>query len=134
MGSRRFYTGPLGEFLLVSARISLTRSLSQEQGVLAAKEDYQAQFYKDYRKVAEECDKEFLKKHDEDLNTTLIFVSSPSRSDGPVLMKASGRSVLRRRIRVHHSGPVSASARSQRRDPRAPPDPDIQYEQHCIGE
>ena len=26
--------------------------------------------------MAEECDKEFLKKHDEDLNTTLIFVSS----------------------------------------------------------
>jgi hypothetical protein len=28
-----------------------------------------------YHKVAEEYDKEFLKKYDEDLNTTLIFVS-----------------------------------------------------------
>ena len=134
MGGGRLETSPMGEFLSVSARISLTRSLSQEQDVLIAKEDHQAQFYKDYRKVAEEYDKEFMKEYNEDLNTTLIFVSSPSRSDGPVLMKASGRSVLRRRIRVHHSGPVSTSARSQRRDPRAPPDPDIQYEQHCIGE
>jgi hypothetical protein len=38
-------------------------------------EDYQAQFYEHYRDVAAEYDKEFLKKHDEDLTTTLIFVS-----------------------------------------------------------
>jgi hypothetical protein len=43
---------------------------------MLAQEDYRAQFYKKYRKQAEECDKEFLKKYDEDLNTTLIFVSS----------------------------------------------------------
>ena len=29
----------------------------------------------DYRKVADEYDKEFLKKYEEDLDTTLIFVS-----------------------------------------------------------
>jgi hypothetical protein len=39
------------------------------------REDHQARFYEDYRKVADEYDKEFLKKYDEDLNTTLIFVS-----------------------------------------------------------
>jgi hypothetical protein len=39
-------------------------------------QDHRAQFYEDYHKVAEEYDKEFLKKHDEDLNTTLIFVCS----------------------------------------------------------
>ena len=38
-------------------------------------EDIRSRFYEDYRKVAEECDKEFMKKHDEDLDTTLIFVS-----------------------------------------------------------
>ena len=37
-------------------------------------EDYRAKFYKHYRKEAEEFDKEFIKRHDEDLNTTLIFV------------------------------------------------------------
>jgi hypothetical protein len=35
----------------------------------------QARFYEDYHKESEVYDKEFLKKYDEDLNTTLIFVS-----------------------------------------------------------
>ena len=36
--------------------------------------DLRAEFYRHYRKEAEEYDKEFMKKYDEDLNTTLIFV------------------------------------------------------------
>ena len=32
-------------------------------------------FYDKYYKVAEEYDKVFMRKHEEDLNTTLIFVS-----------------------------------------------------------
>ena len=39
-------------------------------------EDREAEFYGEYRRVAEECDKEFLNKCGEDLNNTLIFVSS----------------------------------------------------------
>jgi len=42
--------------------------------VQSIQEDLRAEFYKRYRKEAEEYDKEFMKKHDEDLNTTLIFV------------------------------------------------------------
>lgn len=38
------------------------------------KVDHRIKFYDRYRKEAEEYDKEFMKKHDEDLNTTLIFV------------------------------------------------------------
>jgi hypothetical protein len=41
-------------------------------------EDYQTKFYEDYRKVAQEYDKQFLKKHSEDLDTTLIFVGFSS--------------------------------------------------------
>ena len=37
---------------------------------------HRAQLYGVYHKVVEEYDKEFLKEHDEDLNTTLTFVSS----------------------------------------------------------
>ena len=37
-------------------------------------EDFRAQFHEHYRKDAEEYDREFMKNHDEDLNTTLIFV------------------------------------------------------------
>ena len=47
---------------------------SRQHGVLPAREDHQAEFYKDYRRVAEEYDREFLGKYGEDLNTTLIFV------------------------------------------------------------
>ena len=38
-------------------------------------EDPRARFFEDYRNEAEEYDREFMKKYDEDLNTTLIFVS-----------------------------------------------------------
>ena len=44
-------------------------------------EEVRSLFYEDYRKVAEEYDKEFMKRYDEDLNTTLIFVSLTGRSD-----------------------------------------------------
>jgi len=46
----------------------------------SALEDSRARFYEHYRKEAEEYDKEFMKKHDEDLNTTLIFVRCAYRS------------------------------------------------------
>ncbi|KAF9644096.1 hypothetical protein BDM02DRAFT_3080679, partial [Thelephora ganbajun] len=36
-------------------------------------EDHRATFYEHYREEAEEYDKEFMNKHDEDLNTTLLF-------------------------------------------------------------
>jgi hypothetical protein len=40
--------------------------------------DSRVKFYDKYYKVAEEFDKVFMKKHEEDLNTTLIFVSLSS--------------------------------------------------------
>ena len=40
--------------------------------------DKKALFYEDYHKIAGEYDREFIKKYDEDLNTTLIFVSPTS--------------------------------------------------------
>ena len=36
--------------------------------------DSRVKFYEKYYKVAEEYDKVFMRKHEEDLNTTLIFV------------------------------------------------------------
>ena len=77
-------------------------------------EDFRAQFYERYRKEAEEYDKDFMKKHDEDLNTTLIFVGYPHSSGARVLTWVSGRSVLRRHRCLHHPGPPSAPARLNR--------------------
>ena len=61
-------------------------------------------FYEDYHKAAEEHDRGFLKKHDEDLNTTLIFVSCERTFDELALTKGIGRFVLCRHLRIYHRG------------------------------
>ena len=47
---------------------------SREQDLPSTKEDLRTKFYEKYRREAEEYDKDFIKKYDEDMNTTLIFV------------------------------------------------------------
>jgi hypothetical protein len=83
----------------------------KREGLPADQEDHQAQFYEEYRKLSEEYDKEFFKKHEEDLNTTLIFVSSASGFYGHVLTRVLGWSVLRRHVRIHHRSQLPAQAR-----------------------
>jgi hypothetical protein len=58
------------------ARVSFEPSWNTKQGGIPTQEDCRGCFFDDYRKVAEKHDKEFLMKRGEDLNTTLIFVSS----------------------------------------------------------
>ena len=66
----------MSKFSLASGWNVAKAIYSRERGISPSnQEDHQARFYESYRKVAEEYDKEFLKKYDEDLNTTLIFVS-----------------------------------------------------------
>ena len=57
--------------------MSLRSMRDRKQDVPPTQEDYRGKFFKHYTKEAEEYDKDFMKKHDEDLNTTLIFVSRP---------------------------------------------------------
>ena len=67
----------------VPSECRLNFSRSQWQDARSNPEDVRSRFYEDYRKVAEEYDKEFMKRYDEDLNTTLIFVRfSLSEADG----------------------------------------------------
>lgn len=82
MGKKPLHHGAerICEFRSSLVSVLLSFPCSEKPGVPSAKEDHEAAFYKDYHKVAEEYDKEFLKKHDEDLNTTLIFVSSTRQS------------------------------------------------------
>lgn len=84
---------------------------SQKQDALPSREDYKARFYDDFREVAEEYDKEFIKGYNEDLNTTLIFVSSTWVFVESLLTKISGRSIFRCCLRVHHSSRLSTSTR-----------------------
>ena len=55
--------------------LPLRQSSSRAKDELPIQEDHQTRFYKGYLKVADEYDNEFFDKYDEDLNTTLIFVS-----------------------------------------------------------
>ena len=57
--------------------LSITQPLpSQEQTFPTVQEDYRTRFYEVYRQEAEEYDREFIKRYDEDMSTTLIFVGS----------------------------------------------------------
>jgi hypothetical protein len=62
------------QFISPPTTISLN-PYSPKQEAIPTQKDHWTRFYERYHKVAEEYDNEFLKKHDEDLNTTLIFVS-----------------------------------------------------------
>ena len=112
--------------------LSLRLWCSQKQDMPPIQEDHQARFYTDYRKVADEYDKEFLKKYDEDLNTTLIFVSFISSFSEFMLTRASGRSILCRNFCLYHPGRPSTKTRPGRGNLRPPPRPDLPEQQHRV--
>ena len=70
--NRRMSEFPSRPLTRTSLRLSFRRNQNRFP---ADQDDHQAKFYQHYHKVAEEYDREFFKKHEEDLNTTLIFVS-----------------------------------------------------------
>ena len=74
-------------------------------------EEVRPRFYEGYRKLAEEYDKEFDKRYDEDLNTTLIFVGLGSRVGVYLLTRITGWSVLRCHFCLHHPGPPTTPVR-----------------------
>ena len=107
----RWKTGERVSFISGLARMTLRSPCSQKRNVVSTQEDPRGQFYEVYRKEAEEYDKEFMKKYDEDLNTTLIFVSFVSSFGGRVLTKPKGWSILRSHLRIHHRRPVPTPTR-----------------------
>ena len=73
-------------------------------------EDLRTKFYERYRELADGYDKDFMKKYEKDLDTTLIFVCCPHRSGTRALICVAGWSVLRRHFRLHHRGQLRAPA------------------------
>ena len=51
---------------------------------MSEQEHLRAEFYKNYQKEVVEYDRGFMKKYDDDLTTTLIFVSLAHRTDARV--------------------------------------------------
>ena len=81
---------PTGRWVsfLPCTRVLLRSPRSRKQDPPSTQEDPRARFFEDYGNEAEEYDREFMKKHDEDLNTALIFVSSARRSGVRVLTQS----------------------------------------------
>ena len=93
----------------------------KKQDVESPGRDLRDKFYKHYRKEAEDYDKDFMKKYEENLDTTLIFVCCPHRSGAHVLIHVTGWPVLCRHFRLHHRGQLPVPARSKSRNRRSPP-------------
>jgi len=76
-GDRTVDNRQIGKILLMSSQ-NLTKDYlcNSKLDIPSIQADHRTQFFEDYRREAEEYDREFMKKYDEDLNTTLIFVSS----------------------------------------------------------
>ena len=84
-------------------------------------DDPRLDFYTMYKREAMEYDADYVKKYDEDLNTTLIFVRpfhSLLQSVSPIVI---GGSVLRGQFSVCHRRPFSTSARPERAISSPPP-------------
>ena len=94
-------------------------------------EDPHLDFYTMYKREATEYDTEYINKYNEDLNTTLIFVSFSTLPPDQDLHTSSGRSVLRSQFCFRHRCPVEARARFRRTvgslSPCDPPQPQPVY-------
>ena len=74
-----------------------------------------------YKKEATEYDMDYVKKYEEDLNTTLIFVRRPSPLFSIISPVLVGRSILRCQLRLCHRRPFQPPTRSERAVRRPPP-------------
>ena len=72
-------------------------------------EDPRLDFYTVYKREAMEYDAEWMRKYNEELNITLIFVRFLlSSRPNEVLTTFTGRSVFRRQFRIYPRRPVEA--------------------------
>ena len=81
------------------------------------KDDHQVDFYTMYKRETMEYDSEYMQKHNEDLNTTLIFVRFCFLSRHYAALTAFLRpacSELRSELRLRHRRPVKNRARLRR--------------------
>ena len=71
-------------------------------------------FYTMYKQETMEYDTDSMRKYDDDLNISLIFVRSCVPPSPYTLTTSLGRSVLRRQLRLRHRRPVPTPAGSHR--------------------
>ena len=75
-------------------------------------DDPKLDFYTMYKRETTEYDTEYMQKHNEDLNTTLIFVRFCATFHNNITLTTSvGWSVLRSQLRLRHRRPIEPPAR-----------------------
>jgi len=74
-----------------------------------------------YKREAMEYDTDYIKKYNEDLNTTLIFVSNYRWLSQPISFVVVGGSILCRQLSIRHRCPFSTPARPKRAIRGPPP-------------
>ena len=85
-------------------------------------DDPRLDFYAMYKREATEYDMDYIKKYDEDLNTTLIFVRRPQPPLFSIISPVPvGRSVLSSQLRLRHRRPFQPPTQSERAVCRPPP-------------
>lgn len=77
------------------------------------KGDARLDFYTMYKKEATEYDTDFVKKYDDDLNTTLIFVRCLSLAFTTFLLVLTGGPVLCRKFCICHRCPLKTRTRPE---------------------
>ena len=82
----------------------------QKQGPITQQDHLRTEFYKHYQREAADYDKEFMKKYDDDLNTTLIFVRLAHCPNVRSLTRTAGRFVFRCDFRIYRLGPSGTQA------------------------
>ena len=92
------------------------------------------EFYDKFKREADEYDRDFMKKYEEDLNTTLIFVSILSTSTSTLLLirlfGGLGRFVLRGHLGFHRRRSAKPPTGLHKNELCPPPD----YRQHLAWE
>ena len=84
-------------------------------------DDPRLDFYTMYKREAMEYDTDYVKKYDEDLNITLIFVRHYRSLLQFISLAVVGRSVLCRQLSICHRCPFSTPTRSERPISSPPP-------------
>ena len=83
--------------------------------------DPRVDFYTMYKRESAEYDTDYVKKYDEDLNTTLIFVRYLSFFWSTTSLNSTGRPVLCRQLGLRNRRPFESPTRSQPTISRTPP-------------
>ena len=98
-----------GAFLSRCTRLRSVLASALKVGIGKQEQDPYTRFHEQFRKEADEYDRDFHKKYQDDLNAALVFVSRSPFVSFPLPNRDQGRSLLCRSVGIHRSDPTAAA-------------------------